>query len=105
LFNPELISNYKREFISDMTFVDRSNLWKKRRDTKILRHQENKMVSEIHGCTFAPKIVSFLVLANSNNSYPRKSRIAYRKSLRKITAAGLTGTNLAQALVTSRSMC
>lgn len=105
MFHPELISKYKREFISDMTFVDRSNLWKKRRDTKILRQQENKIVSEVHGCTFAPKIVSFLVLADSNNSYPRKNRIVYRKSQRKTTAAGLTGTNLARALVTSPSRC
>jgi len=57
MFQPELISKYKREFVSDMRFVDRSNLWKKRRDKKVLQQQENKMVTEVHDCTFAPKIL------------------------------------------------
>lgn len=88
-----------------MTFVDRSNLWKKRRDTKILRQQESKMVSDVHGCTFAPKIVSFLVLANCDDSYLRGKRILFLKSRRKITAAGLIGITLARALGISPSRC
>jgi len=57
MFHPELVTNYKPEFVTDMTFVERSNLWKQRRDNKVLKQQECKKSDETSGCTFQPKIL------------------------------------------------
>lgn len=56
-FYPDLVANYKPEYMSDMSFVDRSNLWKQRRETKLNKQRECKTSQETDGCTFQPKIV------------------------------------------------
>ena len=47
-----------------MKFVERSNLWKKRRDNKITKQRETQKSNETHGCTFQPNIVRYFYSKN-----------------------------------------
>ena len=41
-----------------MNFVDRSNIWKIRRDTKVLKQKETKHFKEVEKCTFKPQLTT-----------------------------------------------
>lgn len=51
-----------------MNFVERSNLWKKRRDNKITKQRESKVCNETDGCTFQPNILNMKKFTNTPSS-------------------------------------
>lgn len=49
VFQPELVTNYTPEYVNDLSFIERSYLWRQRRDQKIAiaRNRKSKSNNEI----------------------------------------------------------